>query len=87
MEPITWDSSREEVLAAVEDSERRARETRQAMESAVFPEVPDGFVGCVASLDGRILAHYGSVHDDDPSLAAQERAGEEDQSQPGWDGL
>jgi len=84
---LTMDSSRTEVLAAVAEAEVREREIDALMAEVEFPEVPDGFEGCVWSKCGRVRIHYGPVaEDEDEELAAQVRAGEEDQSQPGWDG-
>jgi hypothetical protein len=52
-----------------------------------FPDIPEGFRGCVTSLDGKARVHVGPRREEDPLLAAQRRAGEEDQTQPGWDAL
>ena len=78
---LTQDSSRAEVLAAL--AELDERDANFVMPE--LPEVPDGYTGCVWSLDGSAVACRGSSRVN-PSLEAQKRAGEEDQSQPGWDG-
>lgn len=82
---ITWDSTREEVLAAVEEHEARVAAAMRKMDEVEFPEVPEGFVGCVWSKCGTVRAHYRPTQVN-PSLEAQKRAGEEDQSAEGWEG-
>lgn len=83
--PLTADSTGAEVLAAVAAQDRLEAELAAINEKVEFPEVPEGYVGCVASLCGNVIAMYGPINED-PVVAAQNRAGEEDQSQPGWDG-
>ncbi len=80
VKPLEPGASREDVIAAVEAQERREREHVRHE----YPPVPDGFEGCVTSLDGQAIACYGPVYED-PSLIRQQIAGEEDQSVPGWD--
>ena len=82
---LTMESSREEVLTAVAQAEQRQREADEHMRTVEFPEVPDDFEGCLWSKCGTVVAMY-RHREEDPSIAAQNRAGEEDQSQPGWDG-
>lgn len=89
LEPPHWstlnaDSSREEVLAAVAESERVLAEASRVFDEVEFPDVPEGFTGCVMSKCGRVRAHYGPIHES-PTLTRQRTAGEEDQTVPGWD--
>lgn len=87
MKPITWDSTREEVLAAADEHGRRA----DAVVSYTDDEIdwrgdpPERREGCYWSKDGRMRVHVGSPRDVDPLLARQQVAGEEDQNLPGWD--
>lgn len=83
---LTADSSREEVLAAVVEQDRLDEELAAINAKVEFPDVPEGYVGCVTSLCGTVIAMYGPI-EENPTIAAQNRAGEEDQSQPGWDAL
>lgn len=77
------ESSREEVLAAVAETEERLARTREHMKTVVFPDVPEGYEGCVWSTCGTVRAHYGKTADEtDPHMIAQRAAGEEDQSPP-----
>lgn len=77
------DSTREEVLAAVAEADARHAETLAHAATVTFPEVPDGYEGCVWSTCGTVRAHYGKTHDEtDPNMIAQRAAGEEDQSPP-----
>lgn len=78
---LTMKSTREEVLAAVEETDRRRAEHAKFMETVEFPEVPEGYVGCVWSTCGQVRAHYGPISRN-PAREAQDRAGEEDQSPP-----
>lgn len=81
---ITATSTREEVLAAVEHHEARVEAARRRMHEVEFPPVPDDYEGCVWSLCGTVVAMYGRSQPN-PTLEAQQRAGEEDQSREGWE--
>ena len=74
--PLQPGASREEVLAAVEHSDRIVREILAEQDQA-----DDAF----SQLVTRTHCHFGDPRDEDPSLARQRVAGEEDQSVPGWD--
>lgn len=50
-----------------------------------FAEVSPGHVGCVSCHCGDVVAMHGPIGIS-PVIEAQQRAGEEDQSVPGWDG-
>jgi hypothetical protein len=84
---ITWESTREEVLAAVEEHERRAAETRALMDQLVFPGLDEDNPepGCYWSSDGTAKIHVGRVERDrDSHLTRQDAAGEEDQDDGTW---
>jgi hypothetical protein len=89
MKPITRESSREDVLAAVEEHERRASAAkRYADDDFDFRGDPPGRrEGCYWSKDGAVVACYRGGPKDEPyHVIAQRRAGEEDQSDtaPAW---
>jgi hypothetical protein len=84
---LTVDSTREEVLAAVEECDERSRLAREHFDSLDWSHLPPEGErrGCYWSKDGSVKVHYGAPREEDPILAAQRLAGEEDQSTPGWD--
>ncbi len=87
MTPITWDSTREEVLAAVEEQDALLASLPRYTEDEIDwrGDPPKRRQGCYWSKDGRMRVHVGSPRGVDPLLARQQVAGEEDQSLPGWD--
>lgn len=86
---LTKDSSREEVLAAVEEADRRAELARRDLLDVVFPGMPEDPSqrrGCYWSADGDVVACYGDGElEENPAIVRQRAAGEEDQTVPGWD--
>lgn len=87
---LTMDSTREEVAAALAEAEERDREI------AATPRYSDNDIdwrgdppgkrrGCYWSKDGKVRFHVGPIREENPLLARQRVAGEEDQSVPGWD--
>lgn len=54
------------------------------MTAHAFPERDLDFVGCVSCHCGAVIRRVGPIGIS-PTLEAQQRAGEEDQSEPGWD--
>ena len=86
--PITRDSTREEVLAAVAEHEARAQATTRLIESLEFPGYdPDNpKPGCYWSSDGSARMHVGTPGRlaTDVHLQRQQAAGEEDQDDGTW---
>lgn len=88
---LTYESSREQVIAAVEESEQRSAEALAEMRKYTDDDIdwrgdpPEKREGCYWSKDGNLRVHMGSVRDEPLSLVRQRSAGEEDQSVPGWD--
>ncbi len=54
------------------------------MKAHSFPEPGRDFVGCLSCHCGDVVKRLGPIAIS-PVLEAQQRAGEEDQSVPGWD--
>lgn len=79
---ITWDSTREEVLAAVEEHDRRVAGRRIYRDDEIDwrGDALGERKGCYWSKDGQVRVHMGHPGDEDPSLTAQQLAGQEDQS-------
>lgn len=89
---LTWQSTREEVLAAVEEAEQRDAESREFMKAYRDDDAfdwrgdpPGEREGCYWSKDGEVRINVGHPRDENPVMARQRVAGEEDQSVPGWD--
>lgn len=91
MKPLTADSTREEVLAYVADHDRRTAEIRATIAAYSDDQIdwrgdpPERREGCYWSKDGNLRVHVALPRDEDPVIARQRVAGEEDQSVPGWD--
>lgn len=81
---LTETSTREEVLAAVEEYERDIAELPTYADDEIDwrGDPPGQRKGCYWSFDGMAVFCYGEIQPD-PVRRAQDRAGEEDQSQ-GW---
>ncbi len=74
-------ASREEVRTWLDlEAQRQAADVEHT-----FPDVAVDHVGCVACHCGSVLTMHGPIGIS-PVIEAQQRAGEEDQSVPGWDG-
>jgi hypothetical protein len=89
---LTMNSTREEVLAAVAEHDRRAEEIEAAIAHYSDDQIdwrgdpPGHRRGCYWSFDGKVSVHMGPAVDDDSVRALQDRAGQEDQSAaaPEW---
>ena len=79
--PLREGATPDEVREWLDLEERREAESIEH----TFPDVPRGHVGCVPCDCGEVLAMHGPIGIS-PVIEAQQRAGEEDQSVPGWDG-
>ena len=88
---LTMDSPREEVLAAVAESERISAELREVLDNQSDDDIdwrghrPEDRRGCYWAKDGSYSVYMGAPPRSESVRSRQDRAGEEDQSQPGWD--
>lgn len=87
MKPLRHGATRAEVLAAVAEQDALLASLPRYADDDIDwrGDPPDRREGCYWSKDGRVRVNVGHPREENAVLARQRLAGEEDQSQPGWD--